>query len=206
MKLKAGGSRLLKCELFQYQKHNPVFASLLYPWGPSRKWRSHEKWNWKEFNERTIYKGVGRCQGATRDSEAPGNPCPRRLHHPRPEEMSGFAASVSGRGSSCGRGGRMRVLWPQWRKVRTIQLHLGEEGLGRLKSPTCSPPLKSSCGVSYWVDPINAGSSDDTIWGTEQGEDRWGVDLEGYPAHIPATHEQNWCSKTAFLSDMYVTN
>ena len=107
MKLKAGGSRLLKCELFQYQKHDQTFASLLYPWGPSRKWRSHEKWNWKEFNEGTICKGVGSFQGATRESEAPRNSRHRRLHHPRPEEMSGFAAPGSGKGSSCGRGGRI---------------------------------------------------------------------------------------------------
>lgn len=139
MKLKAGGSRLLKCELFQHQKHNPMFASLLYPWGPSRKWRCHEKWNWKDFNERTIYKGVGRCQGATRNSEAPRNSCPRRLHHPRPDEMSGFAASISGRGSSCGRGGRIWVLWPQWKKVHTIQLRLGEEGVGKIKVTNMFP-------------------------------------------------------------------
>ena len=135
---------------------------LANPWGPSRKWRSHEKWNWKEFNEGTIYKGVGRFQGATRESEAPRNSCHRRLH-PRPEEMSGFAAPGSGKGSSCGRGGRIRVLWPQGRKVRAIQLHLGEEGIGKIKSPTFSPPLKSPCGASYWVDPTDAGSSNDTI-------------------------------------------
>lgn len=56
-KLKAGGSRLLKCELFQYQKHDQTFASLLYPWGPSRNGGVTRR-NWKEFNEGTIYKGV----------------------------------------------------------------------------------------------------------------------------------------------------
>ena len=144
MKLKAGGSRLLKCELFQYQKHDQTFASLLYPWGPSRKWGSHEKWNWKEFNEGTIYKGVGRCQGATRDSEAPRNSCHRRIHHPRPQEMSGFAAPGSGKGSSCGRGGRIRVLWPQGRKVCTIQLHLGKEGVGKIKITSIFPTFEIS--------------------------------------------------------------
>ena len=27
---------------------------LANPWGPSRKWRSHEKWNWKEFKTFSI--------------------------------------------------------------------------------------------------------------------------------------------------------
>ena len=175
MKLKAGGSRLLKCELFQYQKHDQTFASLLAnPWGPSRKWRSHEKWNWKEFNEGTIYKGVGRFQGATRESEAPRNSCHRRLH-PRPEEMSGFAAPGSGKGSSCGRGGRIRVLWPQGRKVRAIQLHLGEEGIGKIKITNIFPTFEIS------------------LWSLLLGRPNWCWKFKWYHLRHRAGWKQVWC-------------
>lgn len=60
--------------------------------------------------------------------------------------MSGFAAPGSGKGSSCGRGGRIRVLWPQGRKVRTIQLHLGEEGVGKIKITSIFPTFE----ISLW--------------------------------------------------------
>lgn len=79
-----------------------------------------------------VWEGAREQQGTAKHPRS----CHRRIHHPRPQEMSGFAAPGSGKGSSCGRGGRIRVLWPQGRREGAhYSVAFRRGGLGRLKSP-----------------------------------------------------------------------
>lgn len=149
MKLKAEEGRLLKCEPF-------VFTSLLCQEEFSGNWVAHERWNWREFNEGTIYKGEGRLRGETRDSDKPRNSTQQGAFTTPGLKKHVFLLLLDldntvavGEEAGDGAGG-----WPQWSNVATVRLHKAKREPGWLKSPTfLFPHLWISFQSVHWAGP-----------------------------------------------------